>query len=178
MNSEGVKGPGIPSAVRRKMGPVACIECFQQIPCNPCEEACPRGAITVGKEITSLPTLDGEKCNGCGICMTRCPGLAIFALDETYGEASALVSFPYEYLPLPVKGQEVKCTDRLGQYVTDGVIHQVRTAAAFDHTAIVTVEIPRKYVMEVRFIDRHLGAGKEVTACEWVEIGESSLSNR
>ncbi len=166
MSQTELKGPGIPSAERRKLGPVACIECLQQIPCNPCEEACPKGAITVGDEITSLPTLDEEKCNGCGICMTRCPGLAIFGLDETHSDTTALVSFPYEYVPLPVKGQAVRCTDRMGGYVTDGVVHQVRTAKAFDHTAIVTVEIPKEYAMEVRFIDRHFAEEQEVQAHE------------
>jgi len=146
-----------------EQGAVACIECFQQIPCNPCEEACPRGAITVGREITSLPTLDEEKCNGCGICMTRCPGLAIFVVDASCGER-AQVSFPYEYVPLPAVGQTVRCTDRRGQYVTDGVVRQVRTAKAFDHTAVVTVEIPKEYVMEVRFIKRDFASGQEVEA--------------
>ena len=50
MNKTRLSGPGIPSEERMKLGPVACIECLQQIPCNPCEEACPRGAITVGKK--------------------------------------------------------------------------------------------------------------------------------
>ena len=152
-------GPGIPSAERRAKGAVACIECFQQIPCNPCEEACPRGAIAVGEEITGLPRLDEEKCNGCGICMARCPGLAIFGVDETYGKKMALVSFPYEYVPLPKAGQTVACTDREGHVVTEGTIHRVRTNPGFDHTAIVTVEIPKEYVMEVRCIDRLALAG-------------------
>ncbi|MBS5283662.1 MAG: 4Fe-4S binding protein [Clostridiales bacterium] len=166
MSSTERKGPGIPSLARRRLGPVACIECFQQIPCNPCEEACPRSAIRIGDEITGLPVLDEEKCNGCGICMTRCPGLAIFSLDETWSDTSALVSFPYEYVPLPVKGQPVRCTDRIGAYVTDGIIHEVRTAKAFDHTAIVTVEIPKEYAMEVRFIDRHTFVRQEVDVHE------------
>ena len=34
------------------------------------------------------------------------------------------------------------------------------------HTAIVTVEIPKEYVMEGRFINRHFGAGQEVNADE------------
>lgn len=147
-------GPGIPSRERRAKGPVACIECFQQIPCNPCEEACPRGAITVGEEITGLPHLDEEKCNGCGICMTRCPGLAIFGIDESYSEKTALISFPYEYVPLPAQGQNVPCTDRKGCFVTEGTVYRVRTSPAFDHTAIVTVEVPKEYAMEVRFLDR------------------------
>ena len=154
MSKQILEGPGIPSAERRAKGPVACIECFQQIPCNPCEEACPRGAITVGDEITSLPHLDAEKCNGCGLCMTRCPGLAIFTVDESCAGGRARVSFPYEYVPLPEKGQEIACTDREGRFVTEGTVYQVRTSKAFDHTAIVTVEIPKEYSMEVRFIRR------------------------
>ena len=109
MNKTRLSGPGIPSEERMKLGPVACIECLQQIPCNPCEEACPRGAITVGKEITGLPTLDEEKCNGCGICMTRCPGLAIFGLNAVYSEKTALVSFPYEYVPVSYTHLDSRC---------------------------------------------------------------------
>lgn len=160
-----------------RRGPVACIECFQQIPCNPCEEACPKGAITVGDEITHTPVLDVEKCNGCGICMTRCPGLAIFNIDADYSETTALVSFPYEYVPLPVKNQPVRCTDREGRYITEGVVHRVWTAAAFDHTAIITVEIPKEYVDQVRFIDRHFAEEQDpdqiyVCRCEEVTAGD------
>lgn len=154
MATEERMGAGIPSAARRKRGPVACIECYQHIPCNPCEAACPRGAITVGDDITGLPHLDEEKCNGCGVCMTRCPGLAIFTVDESGEEGRAKVSFPYEYVPLPAVGDEVACADRLGKYVTRGVVCGVRLAPAFDHTAIVTVEIPREFSMEVRSLYR------------------------
>ena len=41
-----LKNSGVPSENRIKR-PVACIECVE-IPCNPCEEACPYGAISVG----------------------------------------------------------------------------------------------------------------------------------
>lgn len=154
MAAEERKGPGIPSARRRRLGPVACIECYQHIPCNPCEAACPRGAITVGDDITGLPHLDEEKCNGCGLCMTRCPGLAIFTVDESGEEERARVSFPYEYVPLPAVGDQVACADRMGQYVTQGVVRGVRLLPAFDHTAIVTVDIPREFSMEVRSLLR------------------------
>ena len=40
--------PGIPSEGRKKKGRVACVECVQEIPCNPCEGICPFHAITVG----------------------------------------------------------------------------------------------------------------------------------
>ena len=147
-----VQGPGIPSAERRAKGPVACIECFQHIPCNPCEASCPRPAIPIGSEITDLPRLDETLCNGCGLCMTRCPGLAIFTVDES-GER-ARVSFPYEYVPLPREGDTVTCTDRDGRALTPGTVVRVRQSPAFDHTAVVTVDIPKELGMQVRFIDR------------------------
>ena len=47
-------------------GPIPVIECPEYIPCNPCETACPTHAITIGKPITNLPTLNVDKCTGCG----------------------------------------------------------------------------------------------------------------
>lgn len=173
MSRQILGGPGIPSQERRAQGPVACIECFQQIPCNPCEEACPRGAITVGDAITALPRLDEEKCNGCGLCMTRCPGLAIFTVDESGGGDKARVSFPYEYVPLLQKGQEIACTDREGRFVTKGTIYQVLTSKAFDHTAIVTVEIPKAYSMEVRFIQCP-GTEPRKDSVRWKPVNEKT----
>ncbi len=148
---------GMPSLERMERGPVACIECIQCIPCNPCEAACPQNAITVGEAITSLPQLDEDKCSGCGICIAHCPGLAIFNLHKNYSDATALVSFPYEYVPLPIQGTHVRCTDRDGRFVTQGIVHSVRNLPAFDHTAVVTVEIPKEYLMDVRGMGRRGG---------------------
>ena len=111
--------------------------------------------------IRKIIRIDEEKCNGCGICMTRCPGLAIFGLNAVYSEKTALVSFPYEYVPLPEKGSRIDCTDREGHFVTEGTVYQVRESKAFDHTAIVTVEIPREYSMDVRFIVRPVPTDSE-----------------
>ncbi len=81
-----LKSPGFPSEQRIKRGSVAIIECFQDIPCNPCEMKCPRNAIKVGIPITNLPELDEEKCSGCGLCVPWCPGLAIFILNYNFDE--------------------------------------------------------------------------------------------
>ena len=67
----------LPNAERLRKGPVAILECVQEIPCNPCEKACPFGAITVGEDITALPRIDREKCTGCGACLKVCPVAAI-----------------------------------------------------------------------------------------------------
>ena len=45
-----------PPEERMAKGRVAVIECVQEIPCNPCENACRLGAITIGEQITNLPT--------------------------------------------------------------------------------------------------------------------------
>ena len=47
---------GWPTEERFAQGPVAIAECVQEIPCNPCEGACPFHAITVGEPITNTST--------------------------------------------------------------------------------------------------------------------------
>ena len=144
--------PGVPSKKRRAAGPVAVIECAEEIPCNPCELVCPKGAITVGEPITSLPVLHEEKCDGCLICIAPCPGLAIFVVDETYSDREATVMLPYEFLPLPEKGEKVDALNRRGEVVAEGTVVQVRNPKAFDRTPVVTVAVPKELGMEVRHI--------------------------
>ncbi|NLZ52627.1 MAG: 4Fe-4S binding protein [Thermoanaerobacteraceae bacterium] len=151
-DEELAKIPGVPGKQRIKKGPVAFIECAQEIPCNPCEEACPYGAIKVGKPITNLPKLDPEKCIGCGNCIAACPGLAIFVVNGA--KAKAEISFPYEYYPLPEKGQIVDCVDRSGEIVTSGKVLRVIKSPKYDQTAVVTVEVDQEYIDIVRSIKR------------------------
>ena len=87
---------GWPDEERFLKGPVAVVECVQQIPCNPCESACPFHAIHIGEPITNTPKVDKETCIGCGMCVAACPGLAIFLVDKSYSETEATVSFPFE----------------------------------------------------------------------------------
>ena len=57
----------MPSDERFAKGPVVVVECFQEIPCDPCVDACKFNAITKPKDINDLPVVDFEKCNGCGV---------------------------------------------------------------------------------------------------------------
>ena len=151
------KSPGYPSEERFKRGPVAVGECVQAIPCNPCELACPRKAIQVGVPITNLPRLDEEKCTGCGICVARCPGLAIFVVDKTYSDKEASVSFPYEYVPLPREGDVVLAVNRAGSVVCDGTVLRISNPKRNDRTAVVTIAVPKGMADEVRGIARIRG---------------------
>lgn len=144
--------PGIPSAARRRKGPVAVIECPQDIPCNPCESSCNAGAITVGDDITALPQLDEEKCIGCRSCVPICPGQAIFMVDESLPDNKATVMMPYEYRPLPEKGQAVTALDRSGRELGPATVTAVRQTKKMDQTATVTIELPRDWAMQARAI--------------------------
>lgn len=144
----------LPDDDRYAKGPVALIECVQEIPCNPCEAACSFGAIHIGEPITNLPILDGEKCVGCGICVSRCPGLAIVVVDKTYSETTATVAFPFEYYPIPEVGEIRGAMNRKGEVLCQGKIVKVMNPASFDHTPVVTVEIPKEYADEVRTVER------------------------
>lgn len=146
--------PGCPSEERTKKGPVAVIECVQEIPCNPCEASCPRKAIEIGENITRLPSLDEEKCIGCGICISNCPGLAIFVVDKAYSKTEATVEFPFEYNFIPKKGDIVEAVNRQGQVVCKGNVLSVRNPVSNNRTPIIKISIPKVYADEVRSIKR------------------------
>jgi ferredoxin len=134
---------------RRYTRPVAVLECIEEIPCNPCETACPFGAITIGEEITKLPSIDLDLCTGCALCVAACPGLAIYLKQEVWGEDLSYIAFPYEYHPLPVAGEEVILVDRKGDTVCTGEVQRVVMTKRFDRTAIVHVTYPSEYYAQV-----------------------------
>ena len=172
LNADELKEAGrYPSEERLAKGPVAVIECCQNIPCNPCETACKFGAISVGDLITNLPVLDESKCIGCGVCITKCPGLAIFVVDKS--KEKATVSFPFEYLPLPEKGDTVKAVDRAGHYVCDAKVVRVNNAKANDCTPVVTIEVPREVSDTVRSI-RRLNLTEDLSEAELLAIDDWS----
>ena len=135
-----------------KHGTIPIIECNECIPCNPCEDACPFGCIQIGTPITNLPNLNFDKCSGCGQCVMACPGLAIFLLDRNYSKTKAAVTLPYEFLPLPNKGEKILALDRKGSKVCEGEVLSVFLTKKGDRTALVKIAIPKEHADEVRKI--------------------------
>ncbi|MGC6176602.1 FAD-dependent oxidoreductase [Lacrimispora sp. 38-1] len=128
------------------------MECTQNIPCNPCQDACPRKCIKIGETITSLPVIDEENtCSGCGMCVASCSGQAIFLLNEEYEPGYASITLPYEFLPLPVKGDTGTALDRSGKEVCQAEIIEVKTLKAFDHTSLLTMKVPVDMAIKARF---------------------------
>lgn len=146
--------PGFPSVEDYKIGNIAVIECVEQIPCNPCETSCPKGAISVGNPITNLPTIDLTKCIGCGICVAKCPGIAIHLMDLNYNSDEALITIPYEYLPLPVVGETVTLVDRLGKEVCKGNVVNVNSSKTYDLTTLIKIVFDKKHYEDVISIKR------------------------
>lgn len=128
------------------------MECTQNIPCNPCQDACPKGCISIGKNITSLPVVtEGAQCIGCGMCVASCSGQAIFLIDEQFEPGYASVTIPYEFLPLPEAGTKGKGLGRDGKPVCEAEVVHVKTAKTFDKTHLLTIRVPEKMAMKARF---------------------------
>jgi Fe-S-cluster-containing hydrogenase component 2 len=140
----------VPPQERLKRGPVIIIECVENIPCNPCVDACPKDVITIDGDMNGTPVCDFETCDGCGVCVSACPGLAIFVLDMSLPGNDATVSIPYEYRPLPEVGDEVVTLSREGEPVGRGTVKRVLNSKALDRTPIVTVTVPKNDAMSVR----------------------------
>lgn len=74
--------------------------------------------------------------------------------DLTYSSNTALVSFPYEFLPLPKKGDVVEGVNRAGEGICAAKVVRVQQPQSFDHTAVVTVEVAKELAMELRSMKR------------------------
>ena len=140
----------LPTGERFNQGPVAIIECIQEIPCNPCVDSCPQNAIVIEGSINNVPEVQFDLCNGCGICISNCPGLAIFLVDKT----APSVGLPYEFLPLPEKGEMVDLLDRGGEICGQGTVTRIRNTRAQDRTPMVTIAMEKDLVMQARFFRR------------------------
>lgn len=139
------------STERRKKGPYVVIECPEKIPCDPCVDACPNEAISIPGSIIELPEIDYDKCTGCLVCIPRCPGLAIFVVDETPKDHS-IIYIPYEMIPRPKKGDTAKGLDREGKERCEVEIIKVIDAKKFDRCAIVGFSVPKDLAQEIKAI--------------------------
>jgi len=141
-----------PDINRINQGPVAVIECFQNIPCNPCSTTCTYNAMKPMYDINDLPSLNSELCTGCGVCISKCPGLAIMVIDGSFSETEVLFKIPYEFLPLPHEGDIVQGLNRSGQYITDVKVIKVLNPKSFDKTPVIHVAVNKKFLYEFRNI--------------------------
>lgn len=138
--------------VTHKAGIHPVMECSQNIPCNPCQDACPKHCIKIGQNITSLPVVDEtQECIGCGMCVASCSGQAIFLVNEECEPGFASITLPYEFLPLPSKGEKGYGLSRSGERICEAQVIDVKSVPAFDHTNLLTIKVPKDMAMKARF---------------------------
>ncbi len=140
-----------PGAVK-KQGIHPVIECTQNIPCDPCQDACKFGCIAVGSQITRLPAVVKEStCTGCGLCVASCSGQAIFLVNEDYDETGASITMPYEFLPYPEAGEKGIALGRDGAPVCEAEVVSLKVSPVMDKTALLTIRVPKEMAMKARF---------------------------
>jgi sarcosine oxidase subunit alpha len=102
------------------------------------------------ENVNDIPRIDFAKCTGCMACAMTCPGLAIF-LVRTAGDLG-YVTLPYEFLPTPNVGEQVTTLNREGKTLGKGTVKQILPPKRNDGTALVTIEVPERWVLEARAI--------------------------
>ncbi len=142
--------PSLPTEKRlTSKKPVVYIECPQPIPCSPCYESCRFDAIRMDN-INDPPEVDYEKCTGCMACLRVCPGLAIFLVHIK--NEKGYVTLQYEFLPWLEKGDRVKLYNRKGEELGEGTITWALKPERNDRTQLVTVEVDKDLIFEVRAV--------------------------
>lgn len=141
-----------PSMERIRKGPVAVIECYREIPCNPCATSCKIHAIKPFEDINDLPDIDHDACTGCSLCVSACPGLAIMVVDGSKSEDMVIFRIPYEFRPLPEEGEVVEGLDRAGASLGPVRILKVQNLPYQDKTPILHVEVPIEHLYAFRNI--------------------------
>jgi glycine/D-amino acid oxidase-like deaminating enzyme/Fe-S-cluster-containing hydrogenase component 2 len=107
-----------PTRERAESKPYVLIDCIYGFACNPCEFACPHGAITKTSTST-VPHIDFNKCIGCMECVYQCPGLAIFGFNEKKDWLFLPVEYEVE------EGKEVYLVDNFGKKIGEGMVEKI-----------------------------------------------------
>ena len=133
------------------------IRCVEEIPCNPCTEACVRNSIEIRDgNIMIQPEFEGD-CIGCAQCVAACPGLAIVLVDERADPArrTALITLPMELSGGTLKpGEKIVTVGFNGETVGIGTVKAIKRSPKNDRRSLVLVEVP--------YGDRHKVAGFKV----------------
>lgn len=165
--------------------PVALVDCDEEIPCNPCESACPRGAIRVGEDPCRLPRVELGLCDGCGRCVKMCPGLAIVLLDRSANPQRPRVTVPWEMPGTPSPGERLWAVDARGRSI--GLVEVVKVSGGRSTPLLVTVEMEGRRALKIRGLrdrKKHIEKPEESCSqpimarfpvCRCEEVGEEEV---
>jgi len=137
----------------REGGVFPVIHCSQEIPCNPCASACPRGLIRIDPEdIRKVPELvEGDKnCIGCERCVVVCPGLAIALVDYREDSEWPTVTLPYELSKKSLNvGDIVTAMNEEGKPLGEVEVTEVKAIPKNDRTLLLELKSPKAFAEEI-----------------------------
>jgi len=121
------------------------LRCEQEIPCNPCTEACVKDILVIPEgTVVGRPKLVGT-CVGCLKCLAVCPGLAITLVDRRVDPtgARAKVTVPWEMPDGSLRpGDEVPTTGREGEPVGTATVVRILSGRALHRRRLVVLDVP------------------------------------
>ena len=85
-----------------------------------------------------------------------CSGQAIFLVDETYEPGFATVTIPYEFLPLPEKGDKGYGLGRDGSKVCEAEGCGGQNSKRLYHTNLLIHKVPADMAMKARFSETEI----------------------
>ena len=139
-----IEEPYKPGTERMEAKPFVLIDCLYGFACNPCEFACPHGAITKTSTST-VPKIDFEKCIGCMDCVYQCPGLAIFG----YSLKKDWLFLPIEYAAL--EKSEVYLVDNNGSKLGNGILEKIlKKPNKTDIARVKSLDVHGEDLLQVR----------------------------
>ncbi len=128
--------------------PIASLECYENVPCRACADACPENAIDIIR-INDLPKLLEDKCTGCGACVAVCPAGAAVMVKELPVEQKARYFLPDDTKELWKQGRQIQLLNRKGDVLGAG---RVVSSVAYEEGA--------HRVLEVESTNVHLWDGR------------------
>lgn len=147
---------GIPKAAHKEKK-IASIECFEEIPCNVCQNSCPEKAIEIGRVPRTRDSLLTEsRCTGCGICVSACPSGAAVMVHEREDRSVSSLVLPWKGSHPWIPGDFATLLNRRGESLGSA---RVVAAPAAD---LVEIEVPTHLLWDARGLRR----GKSASAVD------------
>ncbi len=91
------------------------------------------------RNINDVPVIDYSRCTGCGVCATKCPGLAIDQYQERE-DGMALVGIPYEFSPRSREGPVGLCNRQEWRGTLHARVDRVTRSANKTNIVYLTVQ--------------------------------------
>ena len=152
------------------------LRCEQEIPCNPCTDACHVSGIRIPEgNLLGRPKFEGS-CIGCMKCVAVCPGLAITLVDRRGDPTGKLarVMVPWEMQDGMVKvGEQVTTTGSEGEVLGKGKVVRIVSGTWLNKRKLVSLEVPAEVADSVAGIRMREPSGMKVpSSVKPVEDGE------